>query len=489
LKKVWYLLILLALASSLFVVPGAGQQAVGASGGAITSVATFYATGSDGHIAKYGASYSTVHDAAQGVVGTGNQYSVGQTYYLGTYYIFRGGIFFNTASLPDNAVITSATLRLWGVGNYSATDFNVTIVSGEDLNNPLVAADYGDLRYETASGGSLYTSGWVTGGWNSISLNATGLTWIWKDRTTKFGLRSSRDIGSNTPYQNEYVQIGAYEGGHPAELTVTYTAPTGDDSNNFEVGVEWIVHYDDLPDLGLSDNSAQGFYDALLDAGWHLEFEYEENQAWESDFKRDEPGWNGHDRDVVDSVDIAWFDGHGEPGILIFNVAQDDEYLQSFNYDRVDQWNPLTGPKDEARWGDLDLEWIFLNGCETLKGPGWIGEGSRFKGEIEFGWALNGIHLICGWIDSKASRDDGTAVARWLLGVALERPYPVIEAWFEGLTRSQGFGKKVRVIGESSSYRNECIWGVDPVPPNHPPLPDPTPDDYLYLWDYITGHV
>jgi hypothetical protein len=254
----------------------------------------------------------------------------------------------------------------------------------------------------------------------------------------------------------------------------------GEDDSAIEVVVEWIVHYDDLPDLGKSDDSAEAFYNALGQAGYLKCGHYNENNAWESDWKRNDPGWNGHDNIFTDNFDVAWFDGHGEPGTLIFNVAQDDEELQSFNYDRLDQWNPYTGPQDEARWGDLDLEWVFLNGCETLKYPAWHGhnmEGSGWKRDYDFGWALNGVHLICGWVSHKASKPDGAEVANYLLGWNLRQHSPVIEAWWCGTDVYQG-SIKVRVIGENHNMENDWIWGQGYV------TPDPVVDNYLYWWEW-----
>jgi hypothetical protein len=589
LKKVWYLLTFLILMPGLFLVPGIGatdsQAAEGSGGGgAVTSVYTFYATASDGHIAQYGATYSTVHNAAQGVVGTGNQYSVGQMYYLGTYYIFRGGLFFNTASLPDGAVITGATLRLWGAGNYSTTDFNVTIVRGADLNNPLVAADYGDLLDETVSRGSLSTSGWVTGGWNSVSLNSTGLSEISKTGTTKFGLRSSRDIGSSTPYQNEYVQIGAYEGGHPAELAVTVASPPtvttnaasniastsatlngylnddggqacqyrfeygltqsygsatswtgsitsgsnfsasvpgltphvtyhfraqcynpstgvgsggdrtfviwGDEYNDAaypEVGVEWIVHYDDEDDLPYADDSAEGFYNMLGSVGWTQRFDRGDNDAWERHFKRNDPGWNGGDNCEspgsrgADSVDIAWWQGHGGNvgGDLIFNVAQDDTDLQSNNAERVNEYVSGTGDQDEARFGDWDLEWVFLHTCYPLKTGPLQDQSGASKGNYDFGWALNGIHLICGFISTAYCSIDGPVVAHYLIDDPYDPydvPYKVKLAWFMGEDDQQPGGTKLRVIGETDACGDDYIWGQGTV------CADPAVNDYLSSW-------
>jgi hypothetical protein len=85
--------------------------------------------------------------------------------------------------------------------------------------------DYGDLLDETVSRGQLSTSGWVVGGYNPITLNSTGWSEISKTGTTKFGLRSSRDISASVPSGAEVVWFSSSEGGHAAKLEVTYSVP------------------------------------------------------------------------------------------------------------------------------------------------------------------------------------------------------------------------------------------------------------------------
>ena len=161
----------------LFLVPGIGVTGSLAAegsggGGAITSVATFYATANDGFLAALGSPYAAVHDQAEAfaVDDTDNYVSLGQSYGgMFAYTISRDGLFFNTASLPDNSAITGATLKLYGTADYSNIDFYVTVVRGADLNVPLVLADYGDLLDETVSRGQLYTSSWVVGAYNAIT--------------------------------------------------------------------------------------------------------------------------------------------------------------------------------------------------------------------------------------------------------------------------------------------------------------------------------
>jgi hypothetical protein len=104
--------------------------------------------------------------------------------------------------------ITSATLSLRGHFDDSTTDFDITVVDGSLLNDPLVAGDYGDLLTQTTSGGVFNTAGFLVGTYNDIPLNAVGMGWISKTGMTKLGLRSSRDITATVPSDLE--QVGVY---------------------------------------------------------------------------------------------------------------------------------------------------------------------------------------------------------------------------------------------------------------------------------------
>jgi len=202
--------------------------------------ATFYSTVYDGCLeSPRGPDYSNVHGNStagnlwDNVIWLGvGQKKVPQPYGPAHFWIQRSALFFDTSSLPDDATISSAVLSLYGEGHNSFVDFEITVVDGLGLNEPLQTWDYGYLGSQNVSGGSFNTAGFTIFGYNDIPLNETGLGWISKTGITKFGLRSSRDIAATAPtapWEDEYVVVCASEKGegYQPRLVVTYTTPVG----------------------------------------------------------------------------------------------------------------------------------------------------------------------------------------------------------------------------------------------------------------------
>ncbi len=185
---------------------------------------TVYSISSDGHIYNSGTSYTTVHAASNGTVdGSGSFITIGQKkIFPGTYYIYRGFVFFNTSTLPSNAYLDDATLSLYKKDDYSTTDFDITIQNGQPTypHNPMQSADYNKNDY-SGNGGTLSTSGF-TSGYNAIRMN--NISWINKTGITKLCLRSSRDISGTAPTGNEYVNVYSNEflGMNPPRLVINY---------------------------------------------------------------------------------------------------------------------------------------------------------------------------------------------------------------------------------------------------------------------------
>ncbi|OGZ18125.1 MAG: hypothetical protein A2Z78_01355 [Candidatus Nealsonbacteria bacterium RBG_13_36_15] len=187
---------------------------------------TFYSTPSDGFIVGYDqSSYTIAHNAIYGQVLNNWRIYVGQVWTGTLYQIYRAGLFFDTSSLPDDISIQSATLSLYyptSEWDNSTADFDITIVNGLVLIEPLVSDNYGDLLNQTTSGGSRSTFGLPSSGYVDIDLNPTGLGWISKTGTTTLALRSSRDIIPSFPTVSPGVEYWEFVGFYDKELGEVY---------------------------------------------------------------------------------------------------------------------------------------------------------------------------------------------------------------------------------------------------------------------------
>ena len=193
----------------------------------------FVTSASDGYInnGTGGIVYATEQSKAAGTntISTQIYTQIGQRKVSTKYYIYRSYLYFDTSSLPDGATITSANLSLYGSVDTSTTDFDISVQHGMPTypHDPLVVGDYDKTFYDgNGIGGSLSTASYVITGYNNISLNATGLSWISVTGTTKLCIRSSRDISATAPTGDEYVTVYSYEkgAGYRPTLYVTYVS-------------------------------------------------------------------------------------------------------------------------------------------------------------------------------------------------------------------------------------------------------------------------
>ncbi len=192
----------------------------------------FVTSASDGRLEYSDAVYATAHDAinAEGKYDTLSYLYLGQRWYGfpdNNYYVWRSYVYFDTSALPDTAIITSSILSLRGYEDHSTANFNIVIQSGQPTypHDPLAVGDFDYTKY-SGTGSSFSTAGFVTTGYNNISLTAAGLTYISLIGETKLALLSSEDIADSTPTGEEWVIVYSYEkgAGYRPTLYVTYVS-------------------------------------------------------------------------------------------------------------------------------------------------------------------------------------------------------------------------------------------------------------------------
>jgi hypothetical protein len=164
-----------------------------------------------------------------GIAPSGPLY-VGQQKSGADYTIFRSFLRFDTSIIPDEAVITSAYVKLIVWQDFSTTDFNVTLLSTKPPkpHNPLIPTDYGRSGIGTVSLGQENTTGYANDDMFNITLKPVGLTIIDKTFYTNFSVRSHKDQNQTAPTGNEWITFygNAMPIANYPKLIVNYTIPS-----------------------------------------------------------------------------------------------------------------------------------------------------------------------------------------------------------------------------------------------------------------------
>ncbi len=221
---------------------------------------------------------------------------------------------------------------------------------------------------------------------------------------------------------------------------------TADDSS-LEFGVWWVEDYppagnggSDLPAtrpdaLGLRNlltSTCRVYFLGICWAGWptpawNARFVYGNGSAWESDWKRSSAG--GNEWYYVDSVDLAYFAGHGSTNGILFGVGGNTH---------DDAW--LTYSDAAGAWGDGDLDWVGLAACNVLDDPN-LGN-----------WAntMNGLRVLMGFKTVMADVPHG----EWF-GQYLRENETVGQAWFKAADKLQPQNTIARVMAEETWMYND----------------------------------
>jgi len=169
---------------------------------------TVYSSTDDAYLRETDSDYNTArNDSCADYHNTGiSVHRFGQVYSDGLYYIPRSYLVFNTSSLGSEVIIDSAKLYFYIEWLDTASHWDMTVVEGLWDSDPPEACDFKtEVWIGEQSGGSKNTTG-ISSGYDGITLNTTGLTWINKTGTTRLGLRSNKDINGTAPDGSEQLQ-------------------------------------------------------------------------------------------------------------------------------------------------------------------------------------------------------------------------------------------------------------------------------------------
>lgn len=213
-------------------------------------IATFYpdanpeSTSMDGYADwdNISASWTTVHDAVTGTGANSSDISGIKAVIIsaGTtnnfYTLRRGFILFDTSSLPDNAIITAATLSIYGsykINTWTTFTPAVNIYSSNPASNTdLTPADYDQVGTTAFCDTNIIFADWSLTRYNDFEFNAEGLAAISNTDISKFSLReATKDVPDIQPSWQSWKEV-KFEGytaeqgdGYKPRLVVTYTLP------------------------------------------------------------------------------------------------------------------------------------------------------------------------------------------------------------------------------------------------------------------------
>ena len=188
---------------------------------------TFLSPTSDGYLWSTDISYPTAADMGTTSAVTTGDLVVGQNH-PSTYTCYESFILFDTATIPDSALILTATLSLWMSADYSTTEFDVqarTKSWGATLEAADAVADH-NLGALTLLASKNTSPAWSTTAYTDLTENGSNLrSAINKTGTTEMIVCDSLQVGDpgTAPIATEWVQpnSGNASGKEP-KLVVTW---------------------------------------------------------------------------------------------------------------------------------------------------------------------------------------------------------------------------------------------------------------------------
>ena len=262
-----------------------------------------------------------------------------------------------------------------------------------------------------------------------------------------------------------------------AQAALSEAAPSGwGDEGIKEVGVEWI---NDFPgtdgDRSHWDESCDGLWNGLTNAGWTSRFHYTDWSAWESDFTNSDSG--GSENTYVDSVDIAMLCTHGSGAWDSF-WSQD---LSSVYFGSTHNDNHLSPGEAYNSYGDKDLEFLAFDSCSVLSDGG----PAPYYNRGYWAATMNGLHLLLGFNNTMYvwAPGDGAYWTLFMQGFFWLPTYNVTQAWFQAVDYNQPSVTCARVLAEIQDNYNDHLYGYGYLG-SDPPL-----DNTYWYWDHCSSDL
>jgi len=192
----------------------------------------FTESANDGRVRGQGTDYPTARSTSNQFDSTSTTMRLGQSFIDPTYTVLRAFLKFDTSAIGAGSTVTQVNLKLVCVTDQSSTDFDVQIVKQDwSAQDPLSDANR-EAAYDNCLAGTADAAIWRnTSGMSINTQYASGnldVSWINKVGNTYYSLRSSRDLGNNSPSALEYIDIASQDHATVAYrpvLTVTFTVP------------------------------------------------------------------------------------------------------------------------------------------------------------------------------------------------------------------------------------------------------------------------
>lgn len=215
---------------------GTSTFSLAASAGGGGGTTTFFAHSGDGYVRNgwLADTWANVRGASSGSLwnSSSTEFSVHSGFDSGTtqYVNMRGFIPFDTSSLPDDAVVTSATLHLYASSFPGGNGTTTGIVLGTPASTTNLALGNYDQIGSTEGTDRVSVT---TTGWKTYTLNSTGKGWISPTGWTNLAVRTVADLANYAPAHAGGFYIGAFfgtaESSNDPYLEITYT--TGEEED------------------------------------------------------------------------------------------------------------------------------------------------------------------------------------------------------------------------------------------------------------------